>query len=132
MAFYDCNLRALKLAQQGGLEDVTYMVKRLTRDVSDIFDVEAGSLDEGACADITIIDPKALARYDGEANVERIYREEFEHEQLVNRSDGVVVATVIGGQIVWQNDRFTKSLNHEAYGRVLTAKTVSWVKIFSH
>lgn len=125
MAFYDCNLRALKLAQQGGLEDVTYMVKRLTRDVSDIFDVEAGSLDEGACADITIIDPKALARYDGEANVERIYREEFEHEQLVNRSDGVVVATVIGGQIVWQNDRFTKSLNHEAYGRVLTAKTVS-------
>jgi len=87
MAFYDCNLRALKLAQEGGDKDVSYMVRRLTRDVSEIFGVKAGSIEVGAKADITIIDPKALENYDGEANVERIYREEFEHEQLVNRSD---------------------------------------------
>ena len=37
MAFYDCNLRALKLAQQGGDKDVSYIIKRLTRHVSEIF-----------------------------------------------------------------------------------------------
>ena len=121
MAFYDCNLRALQLAKEGGDKDVAYMVRRLTRDVSEIFGIKAGTLETGADADITIIDPKALERYDGEANVERIYREEFEHEQLVNRSDDVVVATIIGGKIAWNNNGFTKKLNKEKFGRVLTA-----------
>ena len=121
MAFYDCNLRALQLAKEGGDKDVAYMVRRLTRDVSEIFGIKAGTLEIGADADITIIDPKTLERYDGEANVERIYREEFEHEQLVNRSDDVVVATIIGGKIAWNNNSFTKKLNKEKFGRVLTA-----------
>ena len=121
MAFYDCNLRALQLAKEGGGKDVAYMVRRLTRDVSEIFGIKAGTLETGADADITIIDPKTLERYDGEANVERIYREEFEHEQLVNRSDDVVVATIIGGKIAWNNNGFTKKLNKEKFGRVLTA-----------
>jgi len=121
MAFYDCNLRALQLAKEGGDKDVAYMVRRLTRDVSEIFGIKAGTLETGADADITIVDPKALERYDGEANVERIYREEFEHEQLVNRSDDVVVATIIGGKIAWNNNGFTKKLNKEKFGRVLTA-----------
>jgi len=123
MAFYDCNLRALKLAQEGGDKDVSYIVRRLTRDVSEIFGIQAGTLETGAKADITIIDPKALESYDGEANVQRIYREEFEHEQLVNRSDDVVAATIIGGKIAWQKDHFSKSLNEEKYGRVLTAQS---------
>jgi len=121
MAFYDCNLRALQFAKEGGDKDVAYMVRRLTRDVSEIFGIKAGTLETGADADITIIDPKTLERYDGEANVERIYREEFEHEQLVNRSDDVVVATIIGGKIAWNNNGFTKKLNVEKFGRVLTA-----------
>ena len=120
MAFYDCNLRALKLAQEGGHKDVGYMVRRLTRDVSEIFGVKAGKLETGVAADITIIDPEVLENYDGEANVERIYREEFEHEQLVNRSNNVVFATIIGGKIVWSNNSFTKKLNVEKFGRVLT------------
>ena len=121
MAFYDCNLRALQLAKEGGDKDVAYMVRRLTRDASEIFGIKAGTLETGADADITIIDPKTLECYDGEANVERIYREEFEHEQLVNRSDDVVVATIIGGKIAWKNNDFTKKLNKEKFGRVLTA-----------
>ena len=121
MAFYDCNLRALKLAQEGGDKDVSYMVRRLTRDVSEIFGIKAGTLETGVRADITIVDPKTLETYDGQANVQRIYREEFEHEQLVNRSDDVVTATIIGGKIVWNNNNFTYSLNTEKFGRVLTA-----------
>jgi len=122
MAFYDCNLRALKLAQQGGDKDVSYMVKRLTRDVSELFGVQSGTLETGVKADITIIDPEKLKTYDGQANVQRIYREEFEHEQLVNRSDDVVNYTIIGGKIAWQKDRFSAGLNTEVFGRVLTAK----------
>lgn len=122
MAFYDCNLRALKLAQEGGEKDVSYMVKRLTRDVSDIFGIDAGAIEPGARADITIVDPKALTAYDGEAGVQRIYREEFEHEQLVNRSDGVVSATIIGGKVAWRKDRFADDLNDQKYGRVLKAQ----------
>ncbi|MEM9616512.1 MAG: amidohydrolase family protein [Pseudomonadota bacterium] len=125
MAFYDCNLRALKLAQEGGEKDVSYMVKRLTRDVSDIFGIDAGGIETGARADIAIIDPKALTAYDGEAGVQRIYREEFEHEQLVNRSDGVVSATIIGGKVAWRKDRFADDLNHQTYGRVLKAQNVA-------
>ncbi len=124
MAFYDCNLRALKLAQEGGEKDVSYMVKRLTRDVSDIFGIDAGGIETGARADITIVDPKALTAYDGEACVQRIYREEFEHEQLVNRSDGVVSATIIGGKVAWRKDRFADDLNDQPYGRVLKAQNV--------
>lgn len=124
MAFYDCNLRALKLAQEGGEKDVSYMVKRLTRDVSDIFGIDAGGIETGARADITIVDPKALTAYDGEAGVQRIYREEFEHEQLVNRSDGVVSATIIGGKVAWRKDRFADDLNEQTYGRVLKAQNV--------
>ncbi len=122
MAFYDCNLRALKLAQQGGHKDVSYMVKRLTHDVSDLFGVQAGSIDVGDPADITIVNPENLSTYDGEANVQRIYRKEFEHEQLVNRSDDVVTATIIGGSVAWQKDQFSKDLNHKKYGRVLKAQ----------
>jgi len=122
MAFYDCNLRALKLAQQGGDADVSYMVKRLTRDVSELFAVQAGSLDSGSAADIAVIDPQALSGYDGEAKVERIYREEFEHEQLVNRSDDVVTATIIGGKVAWAKNKFSKRLNQDKFGRVLTVE----------
>jgi len=123
MAFYDCNLRALKLAQQGSDKDVSYMVKRLTRDVSDIFGIRAGSIEAGDAADITIVDPEALAIYDGEANVKRIYREDLEHDQLVNRSDTVVAATIIGGKVLWNKDQFSPGLNNEKHGRVLTAQS---------
>lgn len=119
MAFYDCNLRALKLAQQGGEKDVSYMVRRLTRDVSEIFGIQSGTLENSARADITIIDPEKLKDYDGQANVQRIYRDEFEHDQLVNRSDDVVVATIIGGKPAWQKNSFSEALNNEKFGHVL-------------
>ena len=125
MAFYDGNLRALKLAAQGGHLDTSYMVKRLTYDVADLFGIEAGSIKRGVPADIVMIDPEALADYDGEANVRRIYRDEFEHEQLVNRSDGVVTHTIIGGKTVWAKNKFAKGLNTQKFGRPLTAHTLA-------
>ena len=121
MAFYDVNLRSLQLAAQGGDKDVSYMVKRLTKDAADVFGVAGGTVDEGDIADLILIDPEQLANYDGEGNVQRIHREEFQHEQLVNRSDGVVPFVMIGGHAAWENNEFTSDLGQKPMGRLLRA-----------
>ena len=121
MAFYDVNLRSLQLAAQGGDKDVSYMVKRLTKDAADVFGVAGGTVDKGDVADLILIDPEQLANYDGEGNVQRIHREEFQHEQLVNRSDGVVPFVMIGGHAAWENNEFTSDLGQKPMGRLLRA-----------
>ena len=121
MAFYDVNLRSLKLASQGGDRDVSFMVKRLTKDAADLFGVEGGTLDQGDVADLILINPEKLAQYDGEASTQRIYREEFRYEQLVNRSDGVVELVMIGGNIAWENNQFAHDLGQKSMGRLLRA-----------
>ena len=119
MAFYDVNLRSLQLAAQGGDADVSYMVKRLTKDPADVFGVEGGTIDLGDVADLILIDPIKLAEYDGESKVERVYRAEFSHEQLVNRSDDVVKLVMIGGHKAWENNVFADDLGKTAMGRLL-------------
>lgn len=123
MAFYDVNLRCLKIAAEGGDKDVAYMVKRLTKDAADLFNVDGGSISVGEVADLILVDPKALADYDGEQNVERVYREEFKHEQLVNRSNGVVPRVFIGGKSAWKDDQFDKAFGKKKMGRLLKRKS---------
>jgi N-acyl-D-aspartate/D-glutamate deacylase len=121
MAFYDVNLRSLQLASSGGDNDLTYMVKRLTKDAADLFGVKAGTIDEGDTADLILIDPQQLASYDGEANVIRQFRPEYNHEQLVNRSEGVVPLVMIGGNVAWENDGFSSELGERPMGQLLKA-----------
>jgi len=131
MAFYDVNLRCLKLAWQGGESDVSYMVKRLTKDAADVFGVEGGTINEGDIADLILVDPETLVNYDGEKNVQRVHRDEYKHDQLVNRSDGVVPLVLINGQIAWQEGEFSENFGKTKMGRllkplsVLTTKTVA-------
>jgi len=125
MAFYDVNLRSLRLAAQGGEQDISYMVKRLTKDAADVFDVDRGSIYEGDVADLILVDPKQLAKYDGEASVERIFREEYQHPQLVNRSNGVVPLVIINGKVAWQDNSFAESLGQERFGDLLKPKTAA-------
>lgn len=119
MAFYDGNLRALRLAAEGGDADVAYMVRRLTRDAADVFGVKGGRIDIGDPADVILVDPGQLRSFNPDASVQRIYREEFQHEQLVNRSDGVVPLVMIAGQPVWRGNRFEERLGRDRLGRVL-------------
>jgi len=125
MAFYDVNLRSLKLAAEGGEGDVAYMVKRLTKDAADVFGVGRGTIYEGDVADLILVDPEVLKNYDGEANVERVYREEFQHQQLVNRSDGVVPMVMIGGKIAWKEDSFSDRFGQEKFGRLLKPESAA-------
>jgi N-acyl-D-aspartate/D-glutamate deacylase len=122
MAFYDCNLRALKIAAQGGDQDVAYMVKRLTRDAADVFGVNGGRIEIGDQADLILINPKALMLHDGESSAVRQYREALQHEQLVNRSDGVVDMVMIAGKVAWEKDDFTQAVGQQKFGRVLPGR----------
>jgi N-acyl-D-aspartate/D-glutamate deacylase len=121
MAFYDGNLRGLQMAQRHGLDKVGWHVRRLTRDPAEFFGVRGGRVTVGAVADIAIINPDALGRYQSEANTQLVWREQFEHHQMVNRSNGVVTATLVGGRIAWLDGQLGARLGQVAFGRALLA-----------
>jgi len=125
MAFYDVNLRCLKQAASGGDADISYMVKRLTKDAADVFGVEGGTINEGDIADLILVNPETLSQYDGEASVARVHRKEYDHEQLVNRSEGVVPLVMIGGQVAWENDQLSDQLGAQPMGRLLRGQAAS-------
>lgn len=121
LAFFDGNLLTLQIAARESLEMVSKAVRRLTREPAEFFGVDAGRLDVGAQADLVLIDPEALRTYDTDANRRMVYRDIFEHEQLVNRSDGVVAAVYIAGEQVWDGAAFTPVLGAKRLGRALRA-----------
>jgi len=122
MAFYDCNLRTLKIAQEEGLARVAHAVHRLTQEPAELFGIEAGVLRRGAQADVVLVDPAALARHDGEQQVRYVWREAFEHFQLVNRPEGVVTQVWIGGHLAWDADAYTPAFGRVPMGRVMRHK----------
>jgi N-acyl-D-aspartate/D-glutamate deacylase len=121
LAFFDGNLLTLKMAARESPERVAVAVRRLTREPAEFFGVDAGRMDVGSQADLVLIDPKALLRYDTDASRRMVYREVFEHEQLVNRSDGVVTSVFIAGHQVWDGRNVTPVLGSRKLGRALRA-----------
>lgn len=119
MAFYDCNLRTLKIAQADGLAQVARAVHRLTQEPADFFGIDAGVLKPGAQADIAVIDPAALARHDGEACIRYVWRDAFQHHQLVNRPEGVVTQVLVAGHLAWDQGAYTPEFGRVRMGRVL-------------
>ncbi len=120
LAFFDGNLLTLQIAQRHSLDKVALAVKRLTRDPAAFFGLDVGSIEPGAQADITLVNPETLATYDTDANRRMVYREVLGADQLVNRSDGVVDSVWIAGTQVWTGDRATEALGRETLGRPLT------------
>ena len=121
MAFFDGNLMSLKLAQQQSLLTVSTMVQRLTRKPAEFFGLDVGSIEIGAQADIVLLDPEALKVWDSNDCRELKYRELFQHDQMVNRSDGVVTCVMINGEPVWQDGDVTPALGSRPLGRALRA-----------
>jgi N-acyl-D-aspartate/D-glutamate deacylase len=119
MAFYDGNLRMLKIAQAEGLEQVAHAVRRLTREPAEFFGIAAGRLEVGAQADIAVIDPDTLRAWEPETTVRYVWRDSFEHHQLVNRPDGVVREVMIAGTIAWRDAAYTQAFGRQRMGRVL-------------
>jgi N-acyl-D-aspartate/D-glutamate deacylase len=124
MAFFDANLRALRIAARrpSPLASVARMVQRLTREPAAFFGLDVGRMDVGDRADLVAVDPEALTRWDPEATVARIHRDVLGTEQLVNRPPKIVERVWIGGEVVWDGERFHDALGQRAFGRALRAR----------
>lgn len=126
LAFYDCNLNTLRLAQRSGVDRVAHAVKRLTSEPAEFFGLDVGSLTPGAQADIVLINPDNLAKHDVNAMRKKIWNEKFENDVLVNRSDGVVEEVYIRGERVWEEgSRYSDALGKKCLGRALRVKRAS-------
>jgi len=122
LAFFDGNLLTLQVAAKDSIELVARAVQRLTREPAEFFGIDAGRLEPGAQADLVLVDPEALKRYNTDANRRMVRRDIFDHDQLVNRSDGVVTAVFIAGEQVWDGRDFTPALGTRKLGRALTSE----------
>ena len=125
MAFYNFGLRLLKHvvdAERAGEPFLTaeQAVHRLTGELAEWYDLDAGRIREGDRADLMILDPERLdssleeyheapvATYDG-------------MPRMVNRNDATVTAVFVGGQPVVLDGEPTDLLGQERTGVFLRA-----------
>jgi N-acyl-D-aspartate/D-glutamate deacylase len=105
MAFYNFGLRLLKRVVRERFMTVEHAVHRLTAEVADWFGLDAGTLREGDRADFVVIDPAGL-----DDSVDGYHEEKVPFygglSRMVNRNDAAVVATGVGGTVVFRNGEF--------------------------
>lgn len=118
MAFYNFPLRLLKRiqdAQRAGTPFLTpeRAIYRLTAEVAEWFGINAGTLREGDRADFVVIDPAHL-----DNSVDGYHDEAVPFygglRRMVNRNDATVVATGVGGAVVFRKGEF-----REGYGQTV-------------
>lgn len=115
MAFYNYALRLLKRtrdADRAGRPFLTteHAVHRLTAEVAEWFGIPAGTLRKGERADFVVIDPVEL-----NDSLDAYHESKVPFygglSRMVNRNDNTVVATGVGGNVVFRNGEFC-----EGYG----------------
>jgi N-acyl-D-aspartate/D-glutamate deacylase len=126
MAFYNYALRLLKRALEADRAGAPFLtieraIYRLTAEVADWFGLDAGTLREGERADFVVIDPAHL-----DDSVDGYHEEEVPFygglSRMVNRNDATVVATAVGGTVVYRNGEFRDGYGTTAKsGRFLRA-----------
>jgi N-acyl-D-aspartate/D-glutamate deacylase len=124
MAFYSFPLRMLKVVRDAEIAGRPVMpiekaVWRLTGELADWLDVDAGHLRVGDRADLVVIDPTALddrlAEYH-EAPMEGLGG----LVRMVNRSDGVVDTVLVNGRIAFRDGVVEATLGKElGFGQFL-------------
>lgn len=126
MAFYNFPLRMLKLVHDAEQEGRPFMslekaVWRLTGELGDWFDIDAGHLRLGDRADLVIVNPKGLDDSLG-AYAEAPIPEFNGLMRMVNRNDAAVTATVINGRVAYREGQFAADYGLAlGYGRFLRA-----------
>jgi N-acyl-D-aspartate/D-glutamate deacylase len=126
MAFYNFSLRLLKRvldAERAGEPFMTtqHAVHRLTAEVADWFGLDAGTLRMGDRADFVVIDPAGL-----DDSVDSYHEEKVPFygglSRMVYRNDAAVVATGVGGAVVYRGGEFRDGYGStEKSGRFLPA-----------
>ena len=118
MAFYNFSLRFLKRTLDAYRDGKPFMtieraVYRLPGEVAEWFGLDAGTLREGDRADFGVIDPAGL-----DDAVDGYHEEKVafygDLSRMVNRNDAAVVATGVGGAIVFRDGHF-----REGYGKTV-------------
>jgi N-acyl-D-aspartate/D-glutamate deacylase len=125
MAHYNFPLRMLTLARQAEQRGEPFMtperaVQRLSSEIADWLDIDAGTLAVGRRADVVVIDPAAL-----DDRVEAIHEAEVPGfdglQRLVRRNDEAVDAVLVGGNMAVRRGVPTPQLGATAMGQVLRA-----------
>ena len=126
MAFYNFGLRLLKLVRDAELRGQPFMpieraVWRLTRELADWFNVDAGRLQVGDRADVVVVDPAQL-----DASL-ACYREtqlaQFEGLKRLVNAGNAVDTTIIGGRVAWHQGAFAEELGQSrVFGDYLPAR----------
>ena len=126
MAFYNFGLRLLRRvqdAEQAGQPFLTVeqAVYKLTGELAEWFNLDAGRLRVGDRADLAVIDPLGLdAHVDDYA--EATMTEFGDLRRMVNRNDAAVTATLVNGKIVWADGLIADGLGSRVGpGRFLRA-----------
>jgi N-acyl-D-aspartate/D-glutamate deacylase len=125
MAFYNFPLRMLKLVRDAELAGNPIMsieraVYRLTGEIADWLDVDAGHLRVGDRADIAVIDPTKLD--DRLAEYREAPMEALGLMRMVNVSDGAVRNVVINGKTAFEEGDFDAGFGHDrGFGSFLPA-----------
>ena len=123
MAFYNFALRLLKRARDAHRAGSPFLpmetaVHRLTGELAEWFGIDAGTLREGDRADFVVIDPGGLNQ-----SVDGYHEEEVAFygglRRMVNRNDAAVVATGVGGAVVFRKGQFRDGYGKDGYGKTV-------------
>ena len=129
MAFYNSGLRLLRHvrdAERAGRPFMTveHAVHRMTGELGDWYNIDAGHLRVGDRADLVIVDPEKLdERLD--AYAEDTVAEYGGMTRMVNRNDETVSAVFVGGRPVFLDGAPTEVLGRERTGSFLQAGRVT-------
>jgi len=124
MAFYNFPLKMIKYIQDAidsgkPIMPMEKCIWRLTKEQADWFGIDCGYLAEGKRADIVVLDPNHLDSISEAVNEATI--EEFDnYKRLVNRNDSVIDTVMVGGHVIFSNNRFVSGYGTETrYGKFL-------------
>ena len=127
MGFYNFPLRMLKVVRDAEARGSPVMstaraVYRLTKEIADWLDIDAGHLATGKRADIVVVDPNGLTE-----EVDEIVEAEMPDfgglRRLVRRNDAAVRSVIIGGRVAFESGAFAEDFGKSRYGTVLTAQS---------
>jgi N-acyl-D-aspartate/D-glutamate deacylase len=97
-------------------------VYKLTGEIADFWDLDAGHLRIGDRADIAVIDPAGLSEVETTRYAEATMPEFGGMSRMVNRNDDAVAATLVGGKVVYRAGSFVPGYGADfATGRFLRA-----------
>lgn len=126
MAFYSFPLRMLRFVRDADrrgqpVMSIARAVHRLTGELADWLDVDAGHLAIGRRADLVVVDPEGL-----DDRLDAYHEAPMEGfgglSRMVNRSDGAVRSVVVNGRIAYRDGAFAGDLgSSRGFGRFLPA-----------